>query len=454
MPSKITNKIIEFVNDFGLIGKGDSTLVAFSGGPDSLCLLDFLDKNRQLFSISVSAIYVEHNLRGAESKADGDFCEEFCREREIPFFRESINVTEFSKGKGISIEEAARELRYAKLKETALNVGAALIATGHNANDNAETVLLNVFKGKSLTSVAGIPVRRGNIIRPLLGLTREEILNYLNEEGLNYRTDSTNLKNDFQRNFIRNEIIPLLKNNLNPGLENSILKSSLAAANQTDFLKKATEYFYTRFVKNGNDTITIPIDFIDSFGIGSFYEIVKKGLREVFNLGTTFRNLIELKELVHTQTGKMLYFPQDVKAFRERDVIVFTKSAEGDKEQKIKIGEKIKTLLGTIEIIPAEKPKRSEFKTDGNAEFIDSDGVEDVFTLRRWAAGDYFFPLGMKGKKKISDFLTDAKVPTHKRKKYLVLLNGGKIVWLVGLRIDERFKIKEKTERVLKLCLN
>ena len=455
MAREFEKKVIRFIKERKLLDSGDKVLVAFSGGPDSLCLLNLLWENKKLFGIEVSAAYVEHNLRGEESREDGKFCENFCEKRNIPFYAAEVNVKKIARERNLSVEEAARELRYSKLEEIASRLDINLIVTGHNANDNAETVLLNILKGKGISATAGIPVRRGKIVRPLLCVTREEIIEYLREQELSYRTDSSNLKNDFERNFLRNEILPKLKDKLNPSLEKTILKSTLSMESQIDFLRKTTEYLFNSFVRKDYVGVRVKLDFTKEFGTGALAEVLKKTFREFFGGELSFENLESLLDLAENQPGKVNVLPGGVSAFKERgNEIIFIKEKAKQGEKEIRTGETVSTWLGELSVGNAELSEVEKYKDDKTVEFIDAEGLEKSFFLREWKHGDFFYPLGMSKRKKISDFLTDVKVPSGLKDRYLVLTNGGRIVWLVGLRLDERFKIKKTTEKVLKLCLN
>ncbi len=449
------NKVINFIKDSELIKENDFLLVAFSGGPDSLCLLDFLNENKNLLKIKLAALYVDHNLRGAESKKDGDFCEAFCQERGIEFYRQSVYVQTVAKKEKLSIEEAARKLRYKALESKAEEIGANLIATGHNANDNLETVLLNLVKGKSLSAVAGIPPRRGKVIRPLLAVKREEILNYLAERKLSYRTDRTNLTDDYERNFLRNKIIPLLKENLNPELETTVGKASLALREEALLLEKIVARLYPDFVGKEKNGVKINLDFIEEYGIGLLAEFVKKIFVSRFGKSPSFSDLEAIKKLVKNQTGRKLTLSENIEIIREREGLVISGLEGKDfQEVQLKVGEKISTWMGELSIENIDPAEVKVFESSKNIEFVDAEHLSEKFVLRRWQQGDKFFPLGMKKEKKVSDLLTDEKVPAHLKSEYLVLLNKNEIVWLVGVRISEKFKITKETKRILKLCLN
>ncbi|RMD48377.1 MAG: tRNA lysidine(34) synthetase TilS, partial [Ignavibacteria bacterium] len=226
MNEYLFHKINEFVKERELISPGDNLLVALSGGADSVFLLNYLLELSKKNDINFTAFHVNHNLRGEESDKDELFCKELCDDWGVDFVSVSVDVKAYAKSNSLSLEESARELRYSKLEEYAAQHNFNKIVTAHNLGDNTETVLLNLFKGKGISAIAGIPVRRGKIIRPLLGISKDEIVKELTRLNIPFRTDSSNFDNTFQRNYVRNNILPLIKENINPNVEESIGRSS------------------------------------------------------------------------------------------------------------------------------------------------------------------------------------------------------------------------------------
>ena len=227
MIKTIDQKILKFIDEETLLSKGDQVLVALSGGADSVFLLSFLLKSvKKQFDLRLSAFHLNHNLRGKEAIDDEKFCRGFTRQNNVEYFSASKKVNAFAIKNKLSVEEAGRKLRYSQLECIAKKNGFNKIATAHIANDNTETILLNLIKGTGLKGIAGIPVKRSNIIRPILNVTKDEILSYLGKKKIPYRIDSSNLSSEYERNFLRNEIIPKLKAKLNTKLDIAMLKSS------------------------------------------------------------------------------------------------------------------------------------------------------------------------------------------------------------------------------------
>jgi len=254
---KTEQKVLKFIDSKRLINKGDKILVALSGGPDSVFLLHFLIKYKKRFQIKIGAIHINHRLRGTHSKKDWEFCEKLCKKNRIEFYSKTKNVKSFASKNKLSVEEAGREIRYLEFKNTARKFGYNKIATAHNSGDNAETILLNLFKGTGIDGISGIPIERGNIVRPILCLKKEDIIIYLYKSGINYRTDKSNLSNDYERNFIRNNILPLVKENLNPNVEDNIFNSSEVFKEVKELIKREFDSDKSDFIQLKKDEIKI-----------------------------------------------------------------------------------------------------------------------------------------------------------------------------------------------------
>ncbi|MGA7836827.1 MAG: tRNA lysidine(34) synthetase TilS, partial [Ignavibacteriaceae bacterium] len=223
---KTEEKVLKFIDQKNLISRRDKILIALSGGPDSVFLFHFLLKFRKRFQIDLAAAHINHKLRGKNSDADEKFCKDLCEQNDIQFFSTRKDVKKIAAAKKISLEEAGREIRYSEFKRIAVQNNFSKIATAHNCSDNAETVFFNLIKGTGLKGLSGIPIKRENIIRPVLVLTKNEILEYLSKKKLKFRMDESNLESEFERNFIRNEIFPLIKEKLNPAFEEKIFHNS------------------------------------------------------------------------------------------------------------------------------------------------------------------------------------------------------------------------------------
>ena len=254
MRPTVTKTIIDAVSRSGLICPGSSILCAVSGGADSMCLLHVLFSNREAYGISVYAAHYNHSLRGEESERDCAFVSDYCREHGIPLRVGKGDVAAFADSHAVGIEEAARTLRYAFLEEAAAAFGCTVIATAHNLEDNAETVLFHLLRGSSVAGLAGIPPSRGNLIRPLLGVSRAEIEAYLAQQNVPYVTDSSNLSDAYVRNRLRHRVMPVLTS-INPAFGEAVLRTGELLRQDDDCLNALAEEFIRRFY----DGFSLPV---------------------------------------------------------------------------------------------------------------------------------------------------------------------------------------------------
>jgi tRNA(Ile)-lysidine synthase len=451
----IEQKVIKFILDKHLVEKNDNVLIALSGGPDSVFLLEFLIKYKRRFDIQIAAFHLNHNLRGNESKGDAEFCKRITARYKIPFFYSSKNIRLYAKGNSLSVEEAGREMRYKELFKIASAKGFTKIATAHNADDNTETVLLNLIKGTGLKGLSGIPFRRDNIIRPLLSLSKKDILNYNQQTELAFRSDSSNVENNYQRNYLRNEVVSLIKNKINPQIDSAVLKTSEIVKNVSSFLEDYINKHINEATRTKEDKLIIDLkkqNLIDSRLSGDF---LRAAVKKYFNEELENINVADLQKLRSKQPGRRIELFNRLVAVKERDSIIIYKSDSQNNisgSTGIKIGEKKNIGNKSVSLTRTNGTKISLTKS-GKKEYIDADKIKGGFHIRKWKEGDRFYPLGMKNSKKVSDFLNEQKIESHKKSEQLVVTNSGNIVWLVGIRIDDRYKISGKTNKYLELCL-
>lgn len=453
MTKTVEQRALKFIDENHLIKKGDKILVALSGGADSVFLLHFLLKFKNRFKIDVAAFHLNHKLRGRSASADEKFCTEFCNKNKTKLVRVSKDVKAFAKQMKLSIEEAGREIRYNELNKAAKKMKCTKIATAHNSSDNVETILLNFTKGSGLNGLVGIPVIRDNIIRPTLCLSSEEIRKYLKQNKIAFCVDESNLNSDYERNFLRNEIIPKLKQRLNPRLEEKINNTAKIVSDINFYLENEIGSLSKNALKFNGKEFEIKLKQILKLDKSFLKIFLKKVIEKNFHIELSSENIFSLIDLLNLQTGKSVQLKEDIVATRERsEIMIRRKSSAGiqEKSLNIKIGQKVEAWENSISIKEVNR-KMFKFTPDKSVEFISGDGLKNIFEIRKWKSGDKFQPIGMKGTKKISDFLSDEKTSSIDKKNKLVLLNDNKIVWVIGLRIDERFKVTSDTKKILKL---
>ena len=444
-------KVLKFISQNELIEIGDKLLIALSGGPDSVFALHFFTKFQLKYKINLEAVHFNHNLRGKESDADQKFCEVICRKSGIPLSVVQLNVNTFAKSKKMSIEEAARKLRYDYLQMIFNEQKCSKIVTAHNQSDNTETILLNFFSGTGISGFSGIPIKRRNIVRPLLCLSKKEIVEYLELNKIPYRFDSSNLSNNYKRNFLRNEIIPRLKQNLNPSIDDAIFRSSKNLDEGILFINEEVNKNGKKYSKIENGELQIKSSLFASNKKWIAGEILKKLLKESFNHEFDSDDFTKILTLVESQKGRLVQLSSKLFAARENESIkIYVKKNDPNYCIQLKTGD-IEVIEGNEYGIIVVSKNEVKFGETSGVEFISADKLDDMFILRKWKSGDKFIPLGMKKFKKVSDFLTDLKIETTERKNWFILSNRNNIVWIPGLRIDDRFKITNETNKILKI---
>ncbi len=449
MIKKIEEKVINFIKEQKLVNEGDNLLIALSGGPDSVFALSFFLKYSRKYKCRLHAVHFDHHLRGKESDRDREFVISICDKLKIPLTIIDLDVKEQAKKNKLSVEEAARNLRYEELSRLSKELSAKIV-TAHNKDDNTETVLLNLISGTGLKGISGIPVKRDNIIRPLLALTKEEILSYLNDRNIDFKIDSTNIQNEFRRNFIRNKIIPLFKE-INPSADDAVFRTSKTIEKYFDYLEKEINKVINSFFIVKQNKLSIKSTAFKKVEDVLLNDAIRKAVREKWKIELEYSDFKLLENL--NQTGKMIELKKQLIAVRQRGYITFLKREKvRDCSIELMPGKSVKIFGHTVGIASVDKTKVS-YQKSRKVEYISGDNLSENFVVRKWKPGDKFVPLGMKQPKKISDFLTDSRVAPLERNNQLVITNGNYIIWVVGLRIDERFKITTNTRKVFKLWM-
>ncbi len=449
-------KIDEFIISNKLINKGDKILLALSGGGDSVFLFHYFLNKKEDYDFEFECLHVNHNLRGEDSFNDEVFCIELCKNHDIPITVCSIDVKQFASENKKSIEDAARILRYKELMSIKEKSGFSKIATAHNLDDNIETIFLRIIEGTGLKGLTGIPViRNGYIIRPLLTTTKKEIIDYLDSQKINYIFDKSNNDINYKRNFIRHKLIPTIEN-LNPSYQVGMLKT-------INILKGVSDYYYCgidEIIRNNiiENDVTISINNnLFSFNNPIIYaECIKICMERTFSYRFDSSDFEKLEDLKKLQVGKYLELKDEIVLLKDREkTFIYKRKVDDFSTIKLNIGEtllidrrKIFTKLYDIREIDIRSKKKNE-------EFFDMLTINpDKLYVRNWELGDTFTPLGMKGKKKISDFLTDQKSDAYTKRQQKVLVNVNEIIYLIGYRINDKYKITEKTKKVLKLWID
>jgi len=451
---KLETEILNFIDRYKLISDGEKILLGLSGGPDSVFALNFFIKYKNRLKIELASIHFNHMLRGEESDNDEKFVKELCKSNDIELHVMNLDVKKYSRENNYSIEEAARYLRYHEFNSMMKKTGCSKIVTAHNCNDNTETILLNSIKGTGLSGYSGIPVKRDNVIRPFLSVTKNEIIEYLDNNNFKYCKDSSNYSEDFQRNYLRINIIPEIENNLNPSLHKCVLNTSLNLQSAMKYLNGLIEKILLQSLITGENFVDLDLNHAEMDNEYLLGEVLKNICSNHLKIEFNRKLFVQVLELKNGQVGKQFDLENNWQAIKERGSIRFchTSKVSEDQEMILRAGEMVEMNGVRIGCENLESDFEAEMQDD-ESEIISADKLDDIFILRKWKSGDYFQPLGMKGTKKISDFLTEQKVPSSDRNNYLVLTNNETIVWVVGLRISDKFKLTDKTKKAIKLWI-
>jgi tRNA(Ile)-lysidine synthase len=435
-----------------LIAQEQSILLAVSGGVDSMVMLHLFSSLREQMKLRLSVIHVNHQLRGEESMGDEKFVLEMSGFYYIPFYCEHIDVISYAHELGLSKQLAARNLRYECFERIRGKAGADAVATAHHADDNAETVLLNIVRGTGIRGLAGIPPKResGCIIRPLLFATRKEIETYAVEKGIKYRNDSSNRSLAYRRNELRHNILPALQKR-NPDIVKTL---NYIADKMQDVNKKMHRIVDVTMLsimrKDSQGRLKLNVKKLKLKPDFLWDEIFVELLHRM-DIEPTEKKVSALRRLCTQPTGRIIELSGRFTACHDRDYIVF-KIAD-DQQPNIKQVEFGKSYDYNNYLVSISTPESVPTTYTGNheVEYIDADRLGKQLVLRPWHAGDWFIPLGMSNKKKLSDFFTDQKVPRYQKSSVPVLESDGTIVWVCGKRLDDRFKLTDLTQKAIRL---
>lgn len=446
------------IEEYGMIERGDTVLVGLSGGPDSVALLYLLLELCSPMNLRIVAFHLDHRLR-PESAEDAAFVSRLCRALGVGLESESFDVLAYIQKEGLSVEDGARRVRYRLLERAANKVGADKIALGHHADDQVETFLMRIIRGSGLAGLTSIPPVRGRFIRPLIGVRRGEILAFLAEKSANFVIDASNEDTSYLRNRVRAHLIPELLE-YNPAFVDVALQNVRSIRDDETLLEELGMSAFRKTAEIEEDgSVVIEARSLSTMAPALARRVVRKGIETVKGdlLGIDFRHVkLILDGLAAGSLSQDL--PGEVAAILERGkLVIFRTGASGlaiSEEIEVRIpGELPLPKLGVAiegEIVDADH--HSLLRVPGIAQ-LDYDLLKAPLIVRAWRPGDFFYPLGMKGRKKVQDFLVDEKISRRKRRAILVLQAGGDIVWLAGLRIDDRYKVSPSTRRIALLRL-
>lgn len=440
------SRIEIYIAKHGLMSKNDRVLVTLSGGADSVSLLMVLLS----LGYDCVAVHCNFHLRGEESFRDQHFAEDLCRKLDVRLMVRDFDTIAYSTENGVSIEMAARTQRYSAFEELRNECGAEVIAVAHHRDDSVETVLLNLTRGTGIRGLTGIKPKNGYIVRPLLCVSKSDIEDYLKSLDQSFVTDSTNLLSDFTRNKIRLRLLPLMRE-INPSVEDSIMDTSMKLQQVFDVYISAVRSGIERVSVTDNDIIKIDIDKLRKEpSVGALL------FEMLFPLGFNNSQIADIENSLLSESGKMFHSESHV-VIKDRDNILISRSRvdktkEGDISVRV-CDELLIELFDGRKLFFELKPSDFGVIRDSSIATLDADRVGDVLVMRYVKSGDSFIPFGMNGRKLLSDYMTDRKFNLLQKDGQMVVCNDKDIVWVIGERIDNRYRVSNETKRILLISI-
>lgn len=430
-------QIQQYIIQHQLLSGEKPVVVGISGGADSVALLHILVS----LGYKCIAAHCNFNLRGDESSRDEQFTTDFTQRLQVPLCKISFETNKYAQENRLSVEMAARELRYRWFEELLNTYDADAVAVAHHRDDSVETLLINLTRGSGLTGLTGIKPKNGNVVRPLLCVSREDIYAYIENNGLEYVTDSSNSSDIYTRNFIRLKVIPLLEE-INPSVKASLARTANHLYDASLIYNHSIEEARRVIIQNNRLSISALLSFPAPATI--LYEMLKP-------YGFSRTVCESIFTVLEKDSGKIFYSSTHRLLKDRSDLLIDVLSGEDNRAYLINLEDDNVDL--PVELKPEIVVIKEDYQIEKDRKFayFDFDKLSFPLVLRHWQEGDWFVPFGMKGKKKISDYFSDKKFSLFDKEKTWLLCSGQDVIWIVGERTDNRYRIEKTTKRVLKL---
>jgi len=459
----LVQRTTETIRKHGLIAPGARMLVAVSGGADSVALLRLLNDLRPAWRLVLTAAHLNHCIRGRESDDDELFVRELAEQLGIRCISERVDIPAAVAAEGCSLEEAARRERYAFLGRAAAAVNAGVIATGHNRNDQAETVLQRVLTGTGLRGLRGIPPARPlatgssvSVVRPLIEADRSEILEYLNSIGQKFRTDSSNSDTAYLRNRLRHGVLPELERQAGPGVEDALIRLAETARKQYNVIETLARDLIAR-ARLSDDCLALDQALLAGAHPELATEAIRLALEDAGARRLSYDHCRSLTAMPQAETGAELSLPGGFLLRAEYGTLRLVRPADLLREPPHDMTMPVPgaVVYDGISLSAGPAPRPVDLKcADRMIETLDADVLRPPLTVRRRRPGDRFHPLGSTGSRKLHDFFIDEKVPAFRRDHVPIVCDRAGIVWVAGYRLDHRVRITDSTRRVVELRMD
>ncbi len=455
--SKFLDTVESFLKNRIFVEKDYRIVLAVSGGVDSVVMMDCMAHLSEKIGFRIYVAHFNHTLRGKESDLDVDFVKNLSKQYNLQFITSSGNVKSYSQKNNLSIENAARILRYNFFERTSRNLEADLLATAHTSDDSVETFFINLLRGSGLTGLSGIPetrkfVKNVQIIRPLLNFSKNEIKKYAEFRKLEWREDETNILLNYTRNKVRLELIPKLKEEFNPSIEEAILRTAKLIYGADSVIHGLVKKYMTPVISDvTTDKISIKIPILQTHSEFMQGEIIQSLWMKYFRLQPLSLNAVDrILSLCEKQTGTQIEIGAGFIALRDRNLIIITRNSVF-KQVKLfgTIPSEFRINGYKISFVKVDK-KFVKITENPDVEYFDFDKLGTYVEIRNWEQGDLFHPLGAPGEMKVSDFLTNEKISMLDKPNVIIVRNAFDTVWVIGKRISEKFKIDGNTRSIIK----
>lgn len=445
----------DFITENGLLMLGQTVGAAVSGGPDSMALLDCLRSLAPLFSCSVVCVHFEHGIRGQESLDDAEFVSSWCEEHNIPFYMGAADVPSLAKEWGMSEETAAKRARETYFKSLVENEDVDVIATGHHSDDNAESVLMHILRGSGIDGLKGIAPKNGIFIRPLLCVSREDILTYVGDNKIGYVEDKTNEDTRYTRNFVRGVLLPQMRERINPDVSGALNRLSMIAEEDSAFIFSEAEKAYATCAAMGNDRVEIGIDAFNALASSVAYRVLKIACAKLYVTQDIEKVHVGavMKLARKNKTGTRVNLSGDLCAEVEYGTLVIRFAGRRvDYSFSISFDPEAKNELKNGDYVTCDIVSECDFENkDQYTAYVDMDSMGRGVKLRTRYAGDRISPLKSGGSKKLKDYFIDKKLTREEREKTPLLAEGNDIIWAVGHTIGDAYRVTNDTKRILRM---
>ncbi len=460
-------QVLDTINKNDLIKYGEGIVVGISGGYDSVCLLHILHYISNDLDLRLYPVHINHMLRGLEATRDEEFVNDFCQSLGLSLHIKRVDIAQKAKNEKISIEEAGRNARYEEFNRVAAENSATKIAVAHSKNDQAETILMRIFRGTGLEGLKGIEYKRDNIIRPLLDIDREQIESYVNENGLEAVTDSSNMHTDYFRNRIRLKVLPEINNAARIDITENLLRLSKIVVTDEDFLRYNAEIAYQKScIKKDINSVELNLSELIEMHPAILGRVIRIAILNSCGsiIGIGFNHIDKLMWLVREgQTGSRIDIPHGMVAVKSYSSILIKKQEEEKEEYfEYKLIIPGRTVLNDIEAVVAQvinfdtNESCRKFVNENKGvytEFFDlknfeSETILDI-VVRNRRDGDIFKPLNSNGTKKLKEYFIDKKINREQRSKFPLIAKNKEIIWIIGNKTSDKYKVTDNTKSVL-----